>query len=66
MRRVIIMKKFNNTEIKCLVAGALGLISVGLFAAATKYEMDEIKKLENMINDEALKIAEAVKKSDLY
>ena len=60
------MKKFNNTEIKCLVAGALGLISVGLFAVATKYEMDEIKKLENMINDEALKIAEAVKKSDLY
>ena len=66
MRRVIIMKKFNNTEIKCLVAGALGLISVGLFAVATKYEMDEIKKLEDMISDEALKIAEAVKKGDLY
>ena len=60
------MKKFNNTEIKCLVAGALGLISVGLFAAATKYEIEKIKKLEDMINDEALKIAEAVKKSDLY
>lgn len=60
------MKKFNNTEIKCLVAGALGLISVGLFAVATKYEMDEIKKLEDMISDEALKIAEAVKKGDLY
>ena len=66
MRRVVIMKKINNTEVKCLVAGALGLISVGLFAAATKYEIDEIKKLEDMINDEALKIAEAVKKSDLY
>ena len=60
------MKKFNNTEVKWLVVGVLGLISVGLFAAATKYDMDEIKKLENMINDEALKIAEAVKKSDLY
>ena len=60
------MKKFNNTEIKCLVAGVLGLISVSLFAAATKYEIDEINKLQNMINDEALKIAEAVKKSDLY
>jgi hypothetical protein len=60
------MKKFNNNEIKCLVAGVLGLISVGLFAAATIYEIDEINKLENMINDEALKLAEAVKKSDLY
>ena len=60
------MKKFNNTEVKCLVAGVLGLISVGLFAVATKYEIDEINKLENMIRDEALKIAEAVKKSDLY
>ena len=66
MRRVIIMKKFNNTEIKCLVAGALGMISVCLFAAATKYEIDEINKLEKMISDESLKIAEAVKKSDLY
>lgn len=60
------MKKFNNTEIKCLVVVALELISIGLFAAATKYEINEINKLENMINDEALKIAEAVKKSDLY
>ena len=60
------MKKFNNTEVKCLVVGVLGLISVGLFAVATKYEIDEINKLENMIRDEALKIAEAVKKSDLY
>jgi cell division protein FtsL len=60
------MKKFNNTEIKCLVVAALELISIGLFAAATKYEINEINKLENMINDEALKIAEAVKKSDLY
>ena len=60
------MKKFNNTEIKCLVAGVLGLVSVGLFAAATKYEMDEIRKLENMISEDALKIAEAVKKGDLY
>ena len=60
------MKKINNTEVKCLVAGVLGLISVGLFAVATKYEIDEINKLENMIRDEALKIAEAVKKSDLY
>ena len=66
MRRVIIMKKINNTEIKCLVAGVLGLISIGLFAAATKYEMDEIKKIENMISEDALKIAEAVKKGDLY
>ena len=60
------MKKFNNTEIKCLVVVALELMSIGLFAAATKYEINEINKLENMINDEALKIAEAVKKSDLY
>ena len=60
------MKKINNTEIKCLVAGVLGLISIGLFAAATKYEMDEIKKIENMISEDALKIAEAVKKGDLY
>ena len=60
------MKKFNNTEIKCLVAGVLGLMSVGLFAAATKYEMDEIRKLESMISEDALKIAEAVKKGDLY
>ena len=60
------MKKFNNTEIKCLVVGALELIAIGLFAAATKHEIDEINKLENMISDEALKIAEAVKKSDLY
>ena len=60
------MKKFNNTEIKCLVAGVLGLISVGLFAVATKYEIDEINKLEKMISDEALRIAEAVEKSDLY
>ena len=60
------MKKFNNTEIKCLVVVALEMISIGLFAAAAKYEINEINKLENMINDEALKIAEAVKKSDLY